>query len=218
MRTISITLLTVCANGIAADHAGIDREGSGSGLNLRGSSTSIQDFQKYVKAQYWDDDWLTPSPLTPYPTPSPVIAIENVDELVDTTKSDAETGGENAGEGSQLENEVDTFELAEENAGFCATAGLLCTGNNSCCPGLTCVQGRNLKRCEYAENTFDQEKVINHQDFARNQEFLEGTEEASSDTIFCAGGGADCYTHASYLCCSGICNRYYPGSNLGRCV
>ena len=106
-----MTILTICTTDIAADRAGIDNKGSGSGLKLRGSSTSIQDFQSYVKAQFLDDDWHTPHPFTADPTPSPV---------------------------SQRAKEQ---EFVEENAGFCVTAGGLCQGTYSCCSGLTCAQG-----------------------------------------------------------------------------
>ena len=51
MKTISFTLLAISATVIVAN-PGTEKESSG--INLRGSASSVQDFQTYIKAQYLD--------------------------------------------------------------------------------------------------------------------------------------------------------------------
>ena len=62
--------------------------------------------------------------------------------------------------------------------------------------------------------------------FARDQESVQDTEDASYYDVPSSGGlcktsGVNCYTDSPYLCCSGICNPTSDGRYLvylGQCA
>ena len=236
MKTISFTLLALSVTIIAAN-PGTDKESSG--INLRGSASSVQDFQSYVKTQYSDDYFkpadVSPSPIVGYdPNPAylPPSPDDSVKNVVDPTKSKVVDRGSKAG----LIDAQKFLEEAEEaslGTNYCRGGGSPCYTYNShfCCSGvcnraqsgspfgycMSTVAGENLDALvDTTESEAKEEVTIASMIDA--QKFLEEAEEASLGTNYCRGGGSPCYTYNSHFCCSGVCNRAQSGSPFGYCM
>ena len=185
MKTISFTLLAISATVIVAN-PGTEKESSG--INLRGSASSVQDFQTYIKAQYLD--------------------AKNHEFLEDAAEASPGTTCRREGSGCHIYDTVRPCCSGVCNRaksftpfGYCASAAAV---------------EKVDKLVDTTEPHQKEEVTVASRIDA--QKFLEETEKASLGTNYCRGGGSPCYTYNSHFCCSGVCNRAQSGSPFGYCA